>query len=49
MFLSFGFSEAAARSYADMTAVTVDGAYEAPEEVERGTVTIDDYVQGLAA
>lgn len=49
MFQNLGFSEAAARSYAGMTAITVDRAYELPDDPERGTVTIDQYVQSLVA
>lgn len=49
MFQGLGFSEAAARSYAGMTAITVDRAYELPDDPERGTVTIDQYVQSLGS
>ena len=49
IFRSFGFSEAAARSYAGMTAITVDGALDLPEDPERGAVTIDQHVRSLVA
>ena len=44
-----GFSEAAARSYHRMTAISVDGAYEMPDNPVRGTVTVQDYVHDLVA
>lgn len=46
-FRAMGFSEAAARSYAGMTAVSVDGACHLPEDPERGTVTLATYVEEL--
>lgn len=42
-----GFSEAAARSYARMTAVSVDGGFEMPKSPERGQVTLRAYVRAL--
>jgi uncharacterized protein YbjT (DUF2867 family) len=45
-FQSFGFSPAAAASYARMTALTLDGA-ERPETPERGPTTLLEYVTGL--
>ncbi len=39
-----GFSAAAARSYANMTAVSLDGKFGAPAEYERGHVTLQDFV-----
>lgn len=45
-FRSLGFSEAAARSYARMTAATVDGV-ELPAEPIRGAVSLTDYVRRL--
>ena len=51
-FAQFGFSEAAARCYACMTAAVVDGLTERPADFERGTMTLHDYirrsVQGFA-
>ena len=46
-FRALGFSPAAARSYARMTAITVDGDYEMPQDPVRGAVTLDDYVSAL--
>lgn len=43
-----GFSERAARSYARMTAVTADGAYDLPERPERGSTTLEQYLQAVA-
>lgn len=43
-----GFSEAAAQSYARMTAIGVDGDYDMPEETIRGTVTLQTHVDALA-
>lgn len=45
----FGFSDAAARSYARMTATSVDGAYAMPDDPIRGSVTLQAYVDGLVA
>lgn len=53
-FRALGFSDVAARSYARMTAITVDeyarpeGPEPLPQEAERGTSTIEAYVEGLA-
>lgn len=43
----FGFSAPAAAAYARMTAVTVDGAYDMPENPERGPATLQDYIGAL--
>ncbi|MGH6613064.1 NmrA family NAD(P)-binding protein [Sphingomonas sp.] len=45
-FTALGFSDAAAESYARMTAITLDKG-EAPEAPIRGSVTLDDYVADL--
>jgi uncharacterized protein YbjT (DUF2867 family) len=42
-----GFSEAAADSYARMTAISVDSDFEMPESTERGKVTLEAYVRNL--
>lgn len=42
-----GFSEAAAKSYADMTAVTLDEDYPIPGEPIRGQVDLAAYIQDL--
>ncbi|KRB03392.1 NmrA family NAD(P)-binding protein [Lysobacter sp. Root690] len=42
-----GFSEAAAKSYADMTAVTLDKSYRPAHDPVRGQVSLQAYVQGL--
>jgi len=42
-----GFSDAAARSYAGMTAVAVDGGAAEPENPTRGVVTLREYVAEL--
>lgn len=44
---AFGFSPAAAASYARMTAITLDGAYERPGVPERGPMTLSEYVAAL--
>jgi uncharacterized protein YbjT (DUF2867 family) len=41
------FSEAAADSYARMTAISVDSDFEMPESTERGKVTLEAYVHNL--
>lgn len=46
-FRALGFSAAAARSYARMTAITADGLYEQPEAPERATVTLEDHVRSV--
>ena len=42
-----GYSDAAARSYARMTAVSVDGIDEPPGDPERGATTLTSYIEGL--
>jgi uncharacterized protein YbjT (DUF2867 family) len=42
-----GFSEAAAQSYARMTAVSVDSGFERPKSPERGQVTLEAYIRAL--
>ncbi|MFL6679777.1 MAG: NmrA family NAD(P)-binding protein [Burkholderiaceae bacterium] len=42
-----GFSEAAADSFARMTAASIDGGFDRPASTEHGTVTLADYVQDL--
>jgi uncharacterized protein YbjT (DUF2867 family) len=42
-----GFSEAAADSYARMTAISVDSGFEVHEATERGKVTLAAYVEAL--
>lgn len=42
-----GFSEPAAESYARMTAISVDGGFEIPDTTERGTVTLQEYIDAL--
>jgi uncharacterized protein YbjT (DUF2867 family) len=46
-FEGMGFSAPAAESYARMTALSVDGQLELPDEPERGQVSIRQYVAGL--
>lgn len=46
-FLNLGFSEAAADSYARMTAVSVDGGFDMPDNAWRGTTTLDRYITDL--
>ena len=48
-FRQLGFSAAAARSYAGMTAATVDGDWPLPDSPIRGSVRLRDYVAGLVA
>lgn len=43
-FRALGFSPSAADSYARMTAIVVDGAFERPEAPERGPTTLGEYV-----
>jgi uncharacterized protein YbjT (DUF2867 family) len=47
-FGAIGFSPEAARSYARMTEVTIDGP-EAPKDPWRGKVTLEQYISGLVA
>ena len=44
-----GFSQAAARSYARMTAISVDGDYPMPDDPVRGTVTLQAYIDALCS
>lgn len=44
-----GFSEAAARSYARMTGITVDEDYDMPDDPVRGPTTLQSYVDALVA
>lgn len=46
-FLDLGFSAPAARSYARMTGLTVDGRVELPTHPERGATTLRDYVREI--
>jgi uncharacterized protein YbjT (DUF2867 family) len=46
-FRSLGFSEPAAKSYARMTAASVDGGFEMPDRPVRGSVTLRDYIGAL--
>jgi uncharacterized protein YbjT (DUF2867 family) len=48
MFRGLGFSAAAARAYARMTALSVDGIPE-PADYERGVVTLSDYISQSCA
>lgn len=48
-FEGMGFSPEAARSFAGMTGLTLDGAAPVPPGVHRGRVTLDDYIAGLVA
>jgi|GEM_PF-78823 len=43
-----GFSQAAAESYAKMTAVSVDDGFETPEDSDRGSITLQAYIHDLA-
>jgi uncharacterized protein YbjT (DUF2867 family) len=44
-----GFSDAAAESYARMTAVSVDSGFAMSEPFERGEITLEEYVGALVA
>ena len=44
-FAQFGFSDAAARSYARMTGAVVDGATAGPDDPERGMMDLDRYAR----
>lgn len=46
-FEALGFSNAAAQSYARMTAVTLDEDYQLPDMPVRGEITLQEYVAGL--
>jgi len=48
-FQAFGFSEAAADSYARMTAVSVDGGFKMGDDPLRGTTTLETYIRELVA
>jgi uncharacterized protein YbjT (DUF2867 family) len=48
-FLQLGFSDAAADSYARMTAVSLDGGFDLSDDPIRGATTLQTYVQGLAS
>ncbi|WP_211265057.1 NmrA family NAD(P)-binding protein [Lysobacter antibioticus] len=48
-FLGLGFSEAAADSYARMTAVSIDDGFDLSDDPLRGTTTLDDYISDLVA
>lgn len=45
-FVVMGFSDKAARSYARMTAITLEGDYEQPDAPIRGTTTLREYFAG---
>jgi len=44
-----GFSDAAAESYARMTAVSVDSGFAMSERFERGEITLEEYIGALVA
>ena len=46
-FLQFGFSKEAAASYTCMTAAVVDGEVTGPDDAERGTTSLRDYIGTL--
>lgn len=48
-FLGLGFSDAAAESYARMTAVAVDSGFDVSGDPLRGTTTLDTYIRDLVA
>jgi uncharacterized protein YbjT (DUF2867 family) len=48
-FQAMGFSDAAAESYAGMTAASVDSNFEVPEEPLRGTTTLETYIRDLVS
>lgn len=45
--LRMGYSEIAAKSMAEMSRLTLEKFGEKPLKIERGTITIDDYIEGL--
>ena len=45
-FKALGFSDAAARSYAEMTRLTLEDKFE-PEKPERGAISLRDYITAL--
>lgn len=48
-FLSFGFSNAAAASYACMMRIVVDGNIEKPTDPQRGGITLREYIREIIA
>jgi uncharacterized protein YbjT (DUF2867 family) len=48
-FQGLGFSEAAADSYARMTAVSLDGGFDMPDEALRGATTLEAHIRDLLA
>jgi hypothetical protein len=46
---NLGFSDAAAESYARMTAVSVDSGFAMSEPFERGEITLEEYIGALVA
>jgi len=48
-FQGLGFSEAAADSYARMTAVSLDGGFDMPDDALRGATTLEAYIRDLLA
>lgn len=48
-FLGLGFSDAAADSYARMTAVSVDSGFDLPEEPLKGGTALEEYIGNLVA
>ncbi|WP_368563758.1 NmrA family NAD(P)-binding protein [Pseudoxanthomonas sp. UTMC 1351] len=44
---ALGFSEAAAESYARMTAVSVDSGFDMPDDALRGSITLEAYIRDL--
>jgi uncharacterized protein YbjT (DUF2867 family) len=49
MYRHLGFSEPAAKSYARMTAISVDGNFEMPDDPTRGSITLQAYIAKLCA
>jgi uncharacterized protein YbjT (DUF2867 family) len=47
MFRDLGFSDTAAASYAPMTAVSVDGDFDAPDTPVRGSVSLERHIEKL--
>jgi hypothetical protein len=45
-FKALGFSDAAAKSYAEMTRITLEDKYE-PEKPEPGAVSLGEYITAL--
>ena len=46
-FQGLGFSEAAADSYARMTAVSLDGGFDMPDDALRGATTLEAHIRDL--